>query len=323
VTRPLISVIVPAYNCGDVLGRVIGALKLQGGIAARDVEIIVIDDASTDSTCEISENFAKDGSIKFFRNKERLGSGVARNRGIDAATAPCLLFLDADNVPGKDCLAEHLEFHKRFPGPQIAVLGNPLPPVDVKTTPLMRLDDVGLAFRGLKHGEQCPWQDFSSMNISLMRSFLDSAGERFDEKTFARTIGFEDTDLGLRLYRKGLRIIYNSKAVSYHYHFRTPEQFLEKVRRYGEAFRLWLDAADKDLLKETAFISRFLPEKGPKISIRYARYALQKVFINALTIDPYLALTKKLERRSETVSSFLYRRLFNYYFHKGYYGRKP
>ncbi len=306
-----------------MLGRVIGSLRAQEGADPRDIEIIVVDDASTDTTREAAEKAAKEGHIIYFRNGERLGSGVARNRGIDAATAPCILFLDADNVPAKDCLARHLDFHKRFPGPQIAVLGNPQPPTDVKITPLMALDDVGLAFRGLKHGEQCPWEYFSSMNISLMRSFLTSTRERFNEKVFARTVGFEDTDLGFLLYRKGLRIIFNSKAVSYHYHFRTPEQFLEKVRRYGEAFRLWLDAADPDLLKETAYISGFLPEKGPKLSARYARYALQRIFINGVTIGPYMALAKKLERRSEAASSFLYRRLFNHYFHKGYYGINP
>jgi len=301
-----------------VIGRVLEALKKQT-VGAEGIEVIVADDASTDGTRAAVERFAKDGSVKYLRNEERLGSGVARNRGLDAAQGTYIMFLDADNVPEKDCLEQHLDFHRRFPGPQMAVLGNPKFPADINTTPLMRLDDVGLAFRRLKHGDICGWADFSSMNISLKKAFIASSQARFDEKIFARTIGFEDTDLGFRLHKKGLKIVYNEKAVSHHYHFRTPAQFLEKVRRYGEAFRIWLGSGDKEILKETAFISRFLPERGPKLSVRYARYAAQKIFINDLTINALLSLAKKTEQNSEAVSSFLYRRFFNYYFHKGYY----
>jgi glycosyltransferase involved in cell wall biosynthesis len=312
----MFSVIIPAYNCGEVLGKALEALKRQTA-AGDGIEVIVVDDASTDGTRAAAEKYAKDGSVKYFRNSERLGSGVARNKGLDNATGEYVMFLDGDNVPEKDCLEQHLDFHKRFPGPETAVLGNPKYPPEVDATPLMRLDDVGLAFRRLEHGDVCGWADFSSMNISLKRAFIT---ERFNEKIFARTVGFEDTDLGFRLHKKGLKIIYNEKAVSYHYHFRTPGQFLEKVQRYGEAFRLWLESGDKDLLKETKFIGRFLPERGPKLSVRYARYALQRVFINGLTINMFLSFAKKTERNSEAVSSFIYRRLFNYYFHKGYYG---
>jgi glycosyltransferase involved in cell wall biosynthesis len=302
-----------------VLGKTLEALKRQT-VPADDLEVIVVDDSSVDGTRAAAEKYAKDGFVKYLRNDERLGSGVARNKGLDNATGEYIMFLDGDNVPEKDCLEQHLDFHKRFPGPQVAVLGNPQYPADIKTTPLMRLDDVGLAFRRLKHGDHCGWADFSSMNISLKKAFLS---ERFDEKIFARTIGFEDTDLGFRLHKKGMEIVYNEKAVSYHYHFRTPGQFLEKVRKYGAAFRLWLGSADKELLEETAFISRFLPERSPVLSARYAKYAVQRAVINDATINMFLSLAKKLERRSEALSSFIYRRLFNYYFHKGYYESNP
>lgn len=319
MTRPLFSVVIPAYNCGEVLGKTLDALKRQT-VPADDLEVIVVDDASTDGTRAAAEKYAKDGFVKYFRNSERMGSGVARNKGLDNAAGEYIMFLDGDNIPEKDCLAQHLDFHKRFPDPQAAVLGNPKYPTDINTTPLMRLDDVGLAFRRLKHGDHCGWADFSSMNISLKKAFLS---ERFDEKIFARTIGFEDTDLGFRLHKKGLEIVYNEKAVSYHYHFRTPGQFLEKVRKYGAAFRLWLGSGDKELLEETAFINRFLPERSPLLSARYAKYAVQRAVINGATINMFLSLAKKLERRSEALSSFIYRRLFNYYFHKGYYESNP
>jgi len=319
MTRPLFSVIIPAYNCGEVLGKTLEALERQT-VPAEDVEVIVVDDASTDGTRAIAEQFSQNGSVKYLRNDERLGSGVARNKGLDNAAGSYIMFLDGDNVPEKDCLEQHLDFHKRFPGPHVAVLGNPQYPADIKTTPLARLDDVGLAFRRLKHGDHCGWADFSSMNISLKKEFLS---ERFNEKIFARTIGFEDTDLGFRLHKKGLELVYNEKAVSYHYHFRSPQQFLEKVRKYGAAFRLWLGSGDKELLKETAFIGKYLPERGPKMSARYARYTAQKILINDMTINMFLSLAKKLERSSGSASSFIYRRLFNYYFHKGYYESNP
>lgn len=311
------SVIIPAYNCGTALAKTLAALRRQT-IPEDEIEAIVIDDASTDGTRELIDPFIRDGFVRYLRNEERLGSGVARNKGLDAASGTYVLLLDADNVPDTRCLEEHLDFHKKFPGPQVAVLGNSQFPDDAKIPPLMKLDDVGLAFRRIRHGDYCGWDRFSSMHISLKRSFVNI---RFDEEVFARTIGFEDTDLGFRLHKKGLAIVYNSRAVSHHYHFRTPQEFLEKVYGYGSAFRLWLGSADRDLLKETGFINGYLPERGPKLSARYLKYVLQKAFINDLTIRPLLAFAKKLETINGAMSSFLYRRFYNHYFHNGFYGK--
>ncbi|MDD5424501.1 MAG: glycosyltransferase family 2 protein, partial [Candidatus Omnitrophica bacterium] len=111
MTRPLFSVIIPAYNCGEVLGKTLEALKRQT-LPAEDVEVIVVDDASTDGTRAIAEQFSRNGPVKYFRNDERLGSGVARNKGLDNAAGSCIMFLDGDNVPEKDCLEQHLDFHK-------------------------------------------------------------------------------------------------------------------------------------------------------------------------------------------------------------------
>lgn len=98
---PLISVVIPAYNAERFLAEAIESVHRQD---YQPLEIIVIDDGSTDRTAEIAKN-AQD--VWCWRQPNG-GIGAARNAGVRAAQGELLAFLDADDLWTEGKLAEQL-----------------------------------------------------------------------------------------------------------------------------------------------------------------------------------------------------------------------
>lgn len=89
---PLISIIIPVYNCKLYLREAIESVL---GQTYSPTEIIVIDDGSTDGSVEVAEHFAP--SVKYF-HQPNAGVAAALNRGITVSTGSFLSFLDADDI---------------------------------------------------------------------------------------------------------------------------------------------------------------------------------------------------------------------------------
>ena len=91
----LVSVIIPAYNIEDYIGRCLDSVLSQ---TYKNLEIIGIDDGSSDRTGEILDNYAKkDRRIKVI-HKENGGVSSARNKGIEAAEGDYIGFIDGDDL---------------------------------------------------------------------------------------------------------------------------------------------------------------------------------------------------------------------------------
>ena len=91
----MVSVVVPAYNMEKYLAKCLDALIAQ---SYEDIEIIVIDDGSTDGTLRIAGEYSeKDTRIKVF-SKENGGVSSARNLGIDKASGEYITFADPDDI---------------------------------------------------------------------------------------------------------------------------------------------------------------------------------------------------------------------------------
>lgn len=94
-----VSVVIPLYNCPD---RIEGAIRSALEQDPKPIEIIVVDDASTDPI-DATTLTALDPCIQIIRHETNQGGGGARNTGIDAARGELVAFLDADDrwLPGK------------------------------------------------------------------------------------------------------------------------------------------------------------------------------------------------------------------------------
>ena len=96
-----VSVIMPIYNAGEYLTRAISDVL---GQSLTDIELICVDDGSTDNSPKIINRFkAKDGRVIYHR-QSNAGPSVARNKGLELACGKYVIFLDADDFYEKDLL---------------------------------------------------------------------------------------------------------------------------------------------------------------------------------------------------------------------------
>lgn len=98
---PEISIIVPIYNCGDSIRKLVDSLLHQ---TLTDFELILINDGSTDNSREICDKLASGDSRITALHKENGGAGSARNAGIKRAIAKYIMFPDADDYLEPDML---------------------------------------------------------------------------------------------------------------------------------------------------------------------------------------------------------------------------
>ena len=98
--RPLISVIVPVYKVEDVLARCLDSLCRQ---SLKEIEILLVYDASPDRCGEICEEYAeKDSRFRVIHHLKNRGAAAARNTGIAHASADYLMFVDGDDWVHED-----------------------------------------------------------------------------------------------------------------------------------------------------------------------------------------------------------------------------
>ena len=103
---PKVSVIIPVFNTEKYLRKCLDSVCNQ---TLSDIEIICIDDCSTDDSLNILKEYAlKDNRIKLIEFKENKGAAVARNLGIDEAKGEYIGFIDSDDYPETELFYEHL-----------------------------------------------------------------------------------------------------------------------------------------------------------------------------------------------------------------------
>ncbi|NFP91586.1 glycosyltransferase family 2 protein [Clostridium sporogenes] len=94
--EPLISIIMPVYNCQKYIEKAINSVITQ---TYKSWELIVIDDESKDNTIKIIEKLSnKDQRIRFYKNEKNLGVSETRNKGISLANGEWIAFLDSDDM---------------------------------------------------------------------------------------------------------------------------------------------------------------------------------------------------------------------------------
>lgn len=101
--EPKVSVILPCYNCEKYLGKCLESIL---GQTLKDLEVICVDDGSTDSTLEILRSFEAADSRVRVMTQPNGGAGAARNNGLRQARGEYLSFLDSDDFFEPNMLEE-------------------------------------------------------------------------------------------------------------------------------------------------------------------------------------------------------------------------
>jgi cellulose synthase/poly-beta-1,6-N-acetylglucosamine synthase-like glycosyltransferase len=230
VLRPTVSVMIAARNEEKVVGRILQ--RMSELTYPRDkVQIVVIDDASTDKTAEIVQRFSETQSHVevLHRNEEEGGKGkaAALNAGLRLATGEIVLCFDADYYPQRDIIEQLVnEFSDPAVGAvqgRVTVLNEPLNMV----TRLVALERIG----GYRIDQQARDSlklitQFGGTVGGFRKTLLESLGG-WDESILA-----EDTDLTFRVYLAGFKIRYVNDAECY-------EEAVESWRAYWKQRYRW------------------------------------------------------------------------------------
>lgn len=236
---PKISVVVPTYNRVDRLVRMLDRLAAQT-VDRTDFEVIVISDGSTDGTDEFLSRSDLPLEVNAVR-QPNAGAGAARNRGVAAARADLVLFVDDDVFPAPDLIEQHLSAHQLSHGStghgasghpnSRVVIGPMLTPDDHTMSPWVAWEQAMLykQYDAMNNGEyDATPRQFYTGNASLAREvFVESGG--FDE-SLRRA---EDVELAYRLADRGIEFHYLDAARGYHYAERSYESWETIAYDYG------------------------------------------------------------------------------------------
>lgn len=304
----------PCYNRAYDLARVLQAYDQQR--TQEPFELIAVDDGSSDETCQMLASYK---SMHYTLHVEQFqtnqGPAAARNRGIQLATSPLILFVGDDILPDPYLVHGHLAAHRRYPGNQVAVLGRIQWAADLPQNTLMtHIDGMGaeqFSYYYFQDGQEYDYRHLYTANISLKTEFVRSLPKWFDtDFPFA---AFEDVELSYRLARRGLQIIYCEPLLGYHYHYHNVWTF--STRQYHAGLMACL------LAKKHPRTSRLVMGKGWRLhKLRWRMLAASRS--NPIPdVDP---LENELlhwlsEHEWQPVPNLddIYLKVLNYYFYKG------
>lgn len=246
-----LSVIIPTYNKPKILRMTLESLDKQ--IYPKDnFEVIVIDDGSIPNAQAEVKNFAKQLDINFvFLTQKHQGPAAARNKGIKKAKGKIVLIINDDTITIPDLIKRHVEFHQKHPDENFGLLGYVTWHPKLKVTPFMYWLEHGgpyFSFCEIK-GRKAGWERFWTCNISLKKKFLLEDGLFDEDFPYA---AWEDVELGYRLGKASLRLLYDKKAIGYHYHPTTISSIKNKMRANGESAMILKEKLPRNLLPPLA-----------------------------------------------------------------------
>jgi glycosyltransferase involved in cell wall biosynthesis len=179
----LVSCVVPAFNAARFLREAIDSVLAQ---THPDLDIIVVDDGSTDETATIAGTYGD--RLRLVRQENR-GPAGARNRGLDCAQGEYVAFLDADDLWLPDKLSRQMVRFRARPALDFCVTG-------IQNFWMDELTEEAARFRGHRFAEALP--GYVLQTLAARRALFDTVG-RFDP---ALQPG-EDVDWFLRALDRG------------------------------------------------------------------------------------------------------------------------
>lgn len=113
---PKLSFVIPTYNRVAWVGQ---AIESCLGQSETDVEVVVVDDCSTDGTDELLEFYKENPRVKLIKNEVNLGAGRSRNIGANAATAEIIAVMDSDDLCIHTRAEETLNWFEKNPNSEL------------------------------------------------------------------------------------------------------------------------------------------------------------------------------------------------------------
>ena len=242
---PKVSIVVPVYNVEQYLEKCIGSLAEQ---TLHDIEIICINDGSSDKSCEILEKFAKNDKRIIVIDKENCGLASARNTGLETATGEFIGFVDSDDWIDPE-FYEKLYKAACETGAEIAAAG------------ILRKNDKKQKVR-LNFKEQKIYTTFEDKVNAMDTINSPSVWNKIYKREFTERIGLKFQDV--RYYEDGYYTInalyYSNKLVTVpdvkYYYFINPTSIVKSRKT---------EKKTSDKINARVYCVNFVREKGAKL----------------------------------------------------------
>lgn len=240
MNKPCVAtIVIPTYNNCELLNYTLKSIGQQS-LDIDTIEVIVIDDGSSDQTIDVIKYYNSLLNLKYFYQDDK-GNRVslARNIGIENATSDIIILIDSGILVDNDFVAEHVKQHT-LNGPDSAVIGyvcgfdqygDDLEKIAFLTNKDKPAESIkkfrkNNMFKDMRdpyyrkynfdiNNLPAPWAFFLTCNVSISKSYLNRVG-LFDE-IFDQRWGVEDLDMGYRLYKNNIKFIVAQNATALHY----------------------------------------------------------------------------------------------------------
>jgi glycosyltransferase involved in cell wall biosynthesis len=217
--KSVVSIIIPTFNGASRIGHCLDAIVQH--TAGRNVEILVVNDGSTDNTADVVQRYS---GVRLI-NQANAGPAAARNRGALATCGTIILFTDDDCVPTPNWLDAMLE---PFENPDV-----------VGTKGVYRTRQKSLVARFV----QIEYEDKYRLMARLPDiDFIDTYSAAFRRDRFLEMAGYdtsfplacaEDVELSYRMSARGWKMKFAPNAIVYHIHPDTLSKYLKKKYKFA------------------------------------------------------------------------------------------
>lgn len=317
-----ISVIIPTYNKYPQNLLTLFSLENQQFDLSK-VEVIMVDDGSTDQTSQIIKDHDFPFDFKYIKNVKNIGRPASRNIGIKASSGNILIFLDAEILVQPDFLSIHSHYHKSqhnavvtgvlfikklysalIPGfsksqlVKFKTLINNNPTLKAKYieflrkqeyTPLLTKQHIlEQSYKSLSvptdyeefykriiiqnYGYnllnyQIPWQLFGTGHVSVQKQAIEEVGLFTEYPGY----GWDDLEMGYRLYKNGAIFMTDGKLVSYHQEHPVFEGIRDESKQNYYRFQETYNTVDQMVISLTFLPIPFDLHETNQILIRYQK----------------------------------------------------
>ena len=273
-TNPLISIVVPVYNVEQYLSDCMSSLLKQ---TYYNLEIILVDDGSTDKSGEICEDFAKTDERVCVVHQDNGGLSCARNTGIDMACGEYIMFVDSD---------DQVDIH----------IVEKLYEIMIKTTAEIAICDPVHVFGNTdiqyisSDEEKIYCREDAICEMWYQKCFLPSAWGKLYKTTllkqqqFRTGILFEDIDMMHLVFWSAKRIVYN------------PSKLYAYQHREGSITTKKFSKSDCEILNICQRLKDFSVDKNSEIQKAAKAYSLVGALRVELNFIDGIGLQKEREK---------------------------
>ncbi len=294
--KPKISVIIPIYNVEKYVEECLNSIVNQ---TLKDIEIICINDGSTDNSLQIVEKYAKKDKRFVIFSQENQGQGIARNKGLELANGEYILFVDSDDWIKlnsceviynyfKETNAEVIQFnyteYKEFSGEQKHIN------LAERISKKHQIDLNKAQYYSYKNVKKnCMVElDLMVWTRAYSRNFIENSGA-----FFAPTKIGEDSVFANIVLLNAHRIYYLN-------------QYLYLYRRRDGSSTYSFNKKDFDVFKNIAYLEKYLKERNfyNEIKEEFSHYKLREItahykLIHNEKIDEYKKIAKNYLTENE------------------------